>query len=367
MPEVVLKVNGIDYGGWTSMRAARGIEQVAGTFELTVSELWPGQRVIRQIAPLDECELSIDGTVIITGHVDDVCVSYRADMHEVRIEGRDATADLVDCSAIHKSGQWVNQKMERIAADLLKPFGIGLRTEVDTGNARDWSIFQGESVFENLERLAREKAVLLTSDGAGSLVITRAGKSGRIATNLERGKNIKEAELELSFRERFSEYVVKGFGAQGDAQFADAARLQAKAKDAMIGRYRPLIIQADEAIEPAAVKRRAEWEANVRAGKAAQISVRVQGWSHEDGLWQPNMTVHVRDEWLRCDADMLVKGVLFTLDDAGTMTQLQLVLPQAFDLIPMPKEKADPWMMLGRQQREIDRLKRQQERERRIQ
>lgn len=363
MTDVKLNVNGVSYGGWKSLRAARGIEQIAGTFELGVSELWPAQRIIRQIAPLDKCELAIDGETIITGHVDDVRVSYRADMHEVQIEGRDATADLVDCSAIYKTGQWVRQKMERIADDLLKPFGIKVRAEVDTGNAIVWDIYQGESVFENLHRLALQKAVLLTSDGAGSLVITRAGKGGRVARGLELGKNIKEADLELSFRDRFSQYIVKGFGAEGDSSFGDANRMKATAADAMVGRYRPLVIVAEEAVDPVACKRRAEWEANVRAGKSAQISVIVQGWKHDAGLWQPNTIVRVRDEWLRTEADMLIKGVLFVLDDGGTTTRLQLTVPQAFDLITMPK-KADPWEMFGRQQREIDRLKRQQERKR---
>jgi len=76
--------------------------------------------------------------------------------------------------------------------------------------------------------------------------------------------------------------------------------------------------------------------------------------------------VHVRDPWLRCDADLLVKAVTFTLDDAGSIAELALTLPQAFDLIPMlPKGvmKPDAWSMLGKQQRDIDALKRQAERD----
>lgn len=362
MPEVTLTVNGTDYGGWKSMRLARGIEQAAGSFELGVSELWPGQRIVREIAPLDKCTVSIDGAVVITGYVDIVSIDYDERDHKVTVEGRDATADLVDSSAIHKTGKWYLQKMERIAADLLAPFGIGLVTEVDTGNVIDWKIEEGDSVFECLERLARAKAVLLTSDGKGALVITRAGKGGRVSEQLVRGQNIKAAGLKLGFRERFSRYIVKGFGNDGDALFADAARMKAEASDAMIDRYRPLIVIAENAVDAAALKRRALWEANVRAGKSAHLALRVQGWTHGGGLWQPNTIVHVRDEWTRTDADLLVKQVLFTLDEGGSITELQLAPPQAFDLIPLPKEKADPWEMLGRQSRDIGRLKRQHER-----
>lgn len=363
MPDILLTVNGEDYAGWKSMRLSRGIEQIAGSFELGVSELWPGQRIVRQIAPGDECTVAIDGTIVVTGYVDAVNPGYDEQTHEVTIEGRDKTGDMVDASAIYKGGKWLLQKMERIAADLATPFGIKVRAEVDTGNAVDWNIQEGESAFECLERLARSKAVLLVSDGKGGLVITRAGKGGRAAVGLERGKNIKAGSLELSFRDRFSQYTVKGFGAQGDALFGDANRMKATASDAMIARYRPLIVIAEDAVDATALKRRALWEANVRAGKSAKLAYKVQGWKHDAGLWQPNTIVHVRDPWLRTDADLLITHVLFTLDDtSGSVTELQVTLPQAFDLIPLPKEKADPWLMLGRQQRDIEKLKRQQER-----
>lgn len=363
MPDVLLTVNGQDYGGWKDMRITRGIELAAGGFELMVSELWPGEKIVRELAPGDECEVSVDGAIVITGYIDGVSPGGDDREHTVMVEGRDKTGDLVDCSAIYKSGQWVRQKMERIAADLLAPFGVELRSDVNTGNAVDWNINPGESVFACLERLARSKAVLLTTDGAGSLVITRAGLGGRVPRGLSRGGNIKSGGLELSFKERFSEYIVKGFGAQGDALFGDANRMKASATDAMIGRHRPLIVLAEDAVDTAALKRRALWEANVRAGKAAQFSYIVQGWGHQGGLWQPNTIVHVLDAWCRADADLLVTQVVYKLDDTeGSTTELQLTLPQAYDLIPLPKEKADPWLMLGRQQREIDKLKRQQER-----
>lgn len=362
MPDVQLTVNGADYGGWKSLRLARGIEQIAGSFELTVSELWPGQQIIKNIAPGDRCKVTVDGTVAITGHVDDVAIDYAAESHEVSVLGRDATGDLVDCSAIHGSGKWTNARAETIAADLCAPFRIAVRSDVDTGAAIEWKIEEGEAVFECLDRMAKSKGVLLMSDGKGGLVITRAGKGGRVATALERGVNILSGQLQLSFRDRFSKIVLKGQGASNDSQWGEATRLKAEVADAMVARYRPKIIVAEDLADGAGLKRRALWEANVRSGKSAQIVVRLQGWSHPGGLWQPNTIVHVKDPWMRTDADLLIKGVTSLLDESGTITELQLTLPQAFDLVPMPKKTASPWEMLGKQQQEIDRLKRDAER-----
>jgi len=361
MPEVKLTVNGIDYGGWKSMRLARGIEQLAGTFELTVSELWPGQQIIKNVAPGDTCTVTLDGTIVITGYVDDVGVDYGKESHDVSVRGRDATGDLVDCSAIHKSGKWAKAKAETIAADLCAPFKIAVRSEVETGVAIEWNIQEGESAHECLDRLAKSKGVLLVSDGKGGLVITRAAKGGRVGTMIERGVNILSGQLQLSFKDRFSKIILKGQSASNDNLWGDATRLKAEVTDAMIARYRPLIVIAEDLADGAGLKRRALWEANVRSGKSAQIVTRLQGWSHPGGLWQPNTVVHIKDPWVRTDADLLIKGVTSFLDESGAITELQLVLPQAFDLIPMPKKKADPWEMLGKQQAEIDKLKRDAE------
>lgn len=370
MSEVRLTVNRIEYGGWKSMRLVRGIEQIAGTFELGVSELWPDQKMPREIAPNDECTVTVDGTVAITGYVDDVKVGYSGKQHEVTIAGRDASGDLVDCSAVYRAGKWTGRKMESIASDLCAPFKVAVKAEVDTGGAvADWNIQEGETVFECLERLARLRGALLVSDGRGGIVITRSGKGGRVGVSLERGENILEGAVELSFRDRFSAYTAKGQVAGNDATWGNATRLKATASDAMVRRHRPLVVIAEDQADGATLKRRALWEANVRAGKSAQLTIKVQGWSYQDGgarrLWQPNTLVHLRDPWLRCDADLLIKQVTFTLDDGGSIAELALTLPQAFDLIPMlPKgaTKPDAWDMLGKQQRDIDELRRQQER-----
>jgi len=370
MPEVRLTVNRTDYGGWKSLRLKRSIEQIAGTFELGVSELWPDEVRPREIAPGDECTVSLDGEIVITGHVDDVAIGHSGRQHEVTVAGRDATGDLVDSSAIHRSGKWTNAKAERIAADVCAPFKIPVRSDIDTGRPlAEWNIQEGEAAFECLERLARAKAVLLVSDARGGLVITRSGQGGRIGTSLVLGENILQGSVELSYKDRHDEYIVKGQTAESDALFGASTRLKGTAKDPMVKRRRPLIIIAEDQAEGETLSRRALWEANVRRGRSAQLVIKVQGWGYPAAggakLWQPNTIVHVRDPWLRTDAEMLIKEAAYILDESGSLTELRLTLPQAFDLVPMlPADalKASAWDMLGKQQKDIDRLKREQER-----
>ena len=60
-PDLRLEIEGALYGGWTSVSIRRGIGQVAGTFDLSVSERWPGQTVPRPIQEPPAVYLSTDG------------------------------------------------------------------------------------------------------------------------------------------------------------------------------------------------------------------------------------------------------------------------------------------------------------------
>ena len=333
-----LRVAGVYYGGWKSLRVTRSIEQLAGTFELEITERWPGALQRRPIRPGEPCQLLLDRVPVITGYVDTLMVDVDATRHTLRVSGRDKTGDLVDCSAAYKTGQWHKVKIDQLARDLLKPYDIKLVIDagVDIGSALDsFSIQEGESVFECLERAARLKALLLTSNPEGDLVITRAG-TRRLDFGLVEGDNIKAARGEFSWKERFSSYTVKGqgrLGAEGDSMHSAAT---AKIADELITRPRPLIVLAEAHSKNAALRDRAEWERNVRRGRSARGSITVQGWVDPDGnIWQPNTVVPVTSPMLWLDAAaMLIVGCTYTLDDqGGTLTELAISQPEAFQLL----------------------------------
>lgn len=333
-PDLVLKVSGGLYSGWKSVRINRGIEQIAGTFDLSVTERWSGQDTARPIKPGESCQVLMGGVPVITGYVDDVKISYDSGSHGFSVTGRDKTGDLVDCAAIHKSGQWSGRKVEQIAADLCAPFGIKVIKEVDTGSVlSEFTIQEGESAFECIERAARMRSILLVSDGLGNLVITRAGKTSSGAELVE-GKNIKKCDGEFSWKDRFSKYIVKGQAQGNDEDNSEAVTGQkGEASDGNIARYRPLIVIAEDQGHAATFKQRAEWESSVRTGRGNRVSVTVQGWQHAGGLWLPNTLVRLRSPLISIDADFLISACAYTLDDAGTVTDLTLTLPEAFELI----------------------------------
>lgn len=329
-----LKIDGRLYGGWKTVSVTRSIEQIAGTFSLDVTDRWGGSAAAWPIKPGARAQLLLDGDTVIDGYVDDAEPSYDSQNAGLRVAGRDRTGDLVDCSAIYKTGQWRGATLDRIARDLIAPFGIGLRVEADVGEPfASYAIQEGETVFECLERAARMRAVLLVSDTAGNLVIARAGDT-LVPAALVEGQNILAARATFSWKDRHSRYLVKGQAHATDDFYAEqAAGPSGEALDGVINRHRPLVVLAEEHGAGGSLAARAAWEASVRFGRGNRATITVQGWRRPDGaLWQPNTLVAVQSPRLYLDAPMLIVGCTWRLDDAGTFTDLTISRREAFVL-----------------------------------
>lgn len=336
--DVRLDVGGMLYGGWQDIRIQRSIEQIAGQFELAITERWSGQDTPRPIHPGEECQLLIDGEPVITGYVDDVAIGYDSGNHTVTISGRDKTGDLVDCTAVQFT--WTNQTLLSAAERLCKPFGVtaSLETEADG----KFSILRqnpGDSVFATLDAAAKVRGVLLVSDGNGELIIARASKE-RIDSTLQLGENILSCTANFSHKDRFSEYTVATQNEMQDADtFGEAAlHIIATIKDPLITRFRPLTVLENKLLNSKQAKERGEWERNVRYGKSQRIQYTVQGWHYAPGkIWPINRLVPVSDDYLGIDDDRLIVAVELVLNDSGQRTTITVAPREAFDLIPIPE------------------------------
>lgn len=347
MPDVRLKVGGQLYGGWQEIRIQRSMEQIAGKFDLAVTERWAEGDTPRPIRPGEECQVLIDDEPVITGYVDDVEISYDANSHTVAVSGRDRTGDLVDCSAPNKGNELVGQTLLAIAERLCKPFGVQVTSDTDYG--KPFSVFRwdpGDSVFDVIEHAARIRAVLLVSDGLGGFVLTRASKES-IPAALALGDNMLACSSSLSHKDRYSEYTVLGQRpGDNEAWGYDAAEPKGVAKDDRITRYRPLIVMGEKSLDFAKAKTRAEWERNVRFGRSQRVIYTVRGWTYATGkLWPLNRIVTVRDSFLGLDAQRLITGVTFIVDSSGIRTELSVMPREAFDLIPLPEEDDNWWQL----------------------
>lgn len=333
---VRLRVNGADYGGWTSVEIAAGIERVARDFRVTVTDRWPGAgELVQRIKPFDRCEVWIGNDKVLTGSVDAIPVNYDDQQVSVSIAGRSITADLVDCAAINEPGQWRGLRLEAIAKALAGEYGIKVLTEADTGAAiAEHQIQQGETAFESLDRLLKLRQVLATDDAEGRLVLTVPSQA-RTVDALELGKNVLKAEAGFDFKDVFSQYRVKGQRAGTDEAFGSACSAVADEMDANIPRRRVMMVRQQGQSDGGSCGRRATYERARRLTKALESTYTVQGWRQSNGeLWLPNRIVRVRDTMLRLDRDMLIAEVTYRLDDAGTTCTLRVGPPAGYEAEP---------------------------------
>lgn len=264
---VRLVVDGREYGGWKNVRIEAGIERQARSFDLEVTDWWPGitpeerteaqERVrsaSRRIKAGNECVVYIGSDRVLTGYVFGTPIRYDGRSRTVAIRGRSRTADLVDCCPIQGSkggggggaskkgwgalgltaidgtkagtgssgraisanakggsgGQWRGQKLEQIAADMAAPYGVKVVAEVDTGAPIAHQVQQGETIFESIDRMLRMRHCLATDNALGELVFVIAGSGGKAVTALELGQNVMAGETELDYSKVFSEYICKG-------------------------------------------------------------------------------------------------------------------------------------------------------------
>ncbi len=379
---VRLVVNGVEFGGWKSVRIGAGIERQARSFDLSVTDRWPGQTDIpRRVRPGDACEVYIGTDRVATGYIDATPIRYDGGSVSVGIRGRSKTADLVDCCPVQgtqdtsgagsggdkwarlgvqaitatgpaapaaraitpnakggSGGQWRAAKLEQIAADMAAEYGVKVVAEVDTGAALTHQVQQGETVFESIDRMLRIRHCLATDNALGELVFVVAGSGGKAGTALVLGQNIRSADCPLDFSKVFSEYVCKGqksissqqtdedeAGDNVDAAVESSIGSSASATDARVNRRRVLVIRQSGQADEGTVADRVKFERASRAAKALETVYVVDGWRQEDGtLWVQNQEVRVTDALIGFDQEMLIAEVTYLLDEEGQRTELKV-------------------------------------------
>lgn len=336
---ISLLVDGRRYFGWKTVRITRSIESLSGSFSLDALDRWGSLRESWPILEEDQCQVQVSGTNVITGYVDKRSLSISSESRTLNFSGRDKAAALVDCSAIPSAWSFRTLTLLEFSAMLAQPFGV--RVSVQPGlrlDVQKFVVSPGETVYESIHRGATAIGVLLVSDGNGGIRITRSGSER--ASSLVEGQNVLSASVEYDGSERFRRYVLSTQSAATDESFGQSTRVKAEAFDPGVRRSdRVLLIRPDRGYSVAEGRRRADWEARVRAAKADQISVTVQGWTQTDGnLWPVNAICSVRVPSIGVIGDLLISQVEYSISSGGQITTISLVRPDAFTPEPTSAE-----------------------------
>lgn len=370
--ELFLTVGGREFSGWEKVRVERALDSASGQFQLTASSeggafpIKPGELVqvrigrpstyskVQATRPARDALLEI----LATGQVDLLRASLGPSTRTFTLGGRDATADLVDCSATNQPGEWFGIGLEDLVRQIAAPFGV--RVFIDDrirelpspllrpdAQVRPFDVFalnQGEKAWEAIERACRARALLCYGRGDGGLQISLPAEA-RAQTALVEGENVLEATLNYSLANRFQTYIVRGQRQGDDSGWGAAvAQIEGRALDRRLRRFRPLIVMAEGIVTEEDAQVRAIWEGTNRAARAATLKVTVQGVRQIPGgrPWTVNELVPCRIPSLRVNSDLLVASTLLSRGSQGTRTELEFVRPDAFEPQPeIPTE--DDW------------------------
>ncbi|HBM8376950.1 TPA: hypothetical protein L0V82_003512 [Escherichia coli] len=222
-----------------------------------------------------------------------------------------------------------------------------LRPDIEGGYVNDPTDSGGETKYGISDR--RDGVIDGKTDVNGdgkpdNLIITRAS-SVRAGVSLVLGKNILAARGRFSWRERNSQYIIKGTTSAGgklwDSQPAPmVGGRQYITEDPEINRYRPRILVNEDSLTVGGASIRGEWYKARMLGESRTTEITVAGWREQGDsgpLWQTNRLVDIDDSIQNLKTTWLISGVTWTDGAQGRMTVLALVPPESLD---MPEMKA---------------------------
>lgn len=374
MRQIELKIDGQIFDQWQEGEVSRDLKNFAGTFRFICRDNFRSQQTflyasqippIYQLRPGAEVEISIAEQLVLNGFIETVAPDIDENEARVVISGKDKAGDLIDCAAHENGGEFNKVKLEEVAAKIAKPYGLKVRAEVDTGEifAR-YGLDMAETGLAALEKGARQRQLLLLSDGVGGLVITRTG-AHRAPADLRLPGNVKSSSGNFTFKNRYSKVLVRGQGEKAGGKRLDgtaaplgsgttippekrrpsagaASKIEAagvcayaEAHDDEVKRYRPKVHLAATKSDTKACQGEANWRSRAARGASEEMRYSVPGFTANGKLWRVNELAYVSDAYQCLERDMLICGVRMTEDDSGRQTELTIISPEAFDNRPV--------------------------------
>ena len=270
--QLQLVIDGRAYEGWIAINVERSLDMFANSFSLTHVDRWAELDEPWPIREGAAAQVKYGSELLISGFV--CTAEWGVDSGEYRLtaNGRSKTADLVDCSAQHKTGHWSKQTATAIIKDLIQPYGMTVTAQgPDTEKFDRFSLESGETVYDAIDRLCKVRGFLPVTARDGNLVLLTTDKPVGSIIELPVETAISRY-VRTDDQERFSDYIFygqrSGTDSDGDSTTVSITGLIA---DEAVSRSRPLVIVADAPATLERMKTRATWERNVRAGRSMRV------------------------------------------------------------------------------------------------
>lgn len=354
----IIRIGERELADYKAIRITYSMERAARTVQIELADKWFNSGFPSlPFQEGDPLEVFVSGRArgvptdacIFIGYIDDIPIDWDMTSSQVLIVGSSRVADLVDCSATHATGSWRNTNLNSLALDITSPFAVGVVTDKSAAAALSepfakWAIEDQETAFDCIKRAAKMRGVFVIGDEGENIVLTRSSAVSQGGT-LALGINVKKGHRSSNYRQRHSEYTVKSQRAGSDTEFGElVGQGFFTALDPEITRHRPKILMSDGSGRASELKSRAEFERNTRAGKSRKV--RYDSSELWNGVtlepWKINRLITVLDPKLDINGLLLLEGVDISygpLPNSGSRVSLQLIAPEAYNVLIPPKPR----------------------------
>lgn len=335
VPSIRLSIGGLFHEAWDGWSVESDLLTPADAFELELhtknSTRLPD--VIKEGAP---CSLTLDGDRVLTGQIDEFEHDISRQGINMRINGRDRAAPLVDCSAPFVSMR--EASLAQILDQVVKPLGT-YQVEIRADQAktrRRIQIEPGQTAWEALLQVAEANGLWPWVEPDGRLIIGGPDYNAPpVGTLILRedgvGNNVQRLSVRRSIANRYSQITVLGQHGQYDNDGLDTKRshLRSVIQDETLSRrgiFRPkVVIDSSSENQDMATTRARKLLADSRL-EGFEIRAIVKGHRADSGqVWSPGQRVIVRSEPHGLDATyFLMSRTLRLSRGEGAITELRL-------------------------------------------
>ena len=338
--EVSIIVDGQSFDGWTTVSITKNLESIANSFSIGLFDKFEG---IKENWPFKHgqiVQINIGTERVFTGYIEVIQPEFGPKRRGFIIAGRSKAGDLID--SYHEGpSEYKNITLTNLAKELIAPFGLKVFESVEPKIINKFAVKPGETIFEALDRAAREQGLCFISTRAGNIRLTRAARE-RSFSSLEQNINLKFGSGIYDASQRHNSYTVKAQTAGLPDFFGPlASQAEGQAFDLGITRHRPFIMVSESSADSGKAKIRAEWEASSRLAKATRVNTQVVGWTQEDGsLWGINQVIAFTSSFLGLNRDLLSVVVTHTDEvNQSKLTNITLTDPKAYAPEPIKNSK----------------------------
>jgi prophage tail gpP-like protein len=331
----VLVVEGGRFQDWESVWVQHRYGEPFAFFQFTAAEREPFASSWQAVRfyPDDHVIVTLGNKLAMNGIITIRQVAYDKKSHGVQLQGKGITHWAAKSSVESKTGSFDNQSFEQIARAVLAPYPSPVKTLgiLDPQKFTRVSNQPGETVWDFLERLARPRGIIMSSDHLGNFVLIDDHPMD-VSAVLSEGHNILKCQAIIDKDPFHKKYSSTGqTNNDGDAKTPSQAGEMMRSTGGSAPVYSHKITPAEQPVwGEEELQKRAESEALWTEGAIIEVNITVQGWKKPSGdLWRVGEAYMVISPMIALAEPLGCQTATFTQDrSSGTLTTLKLVKPK---------------------------------------